>query len=133
MTIANDAAPDRSALVYRHHERLYRLALLTTGDSGAAAALLERAYRELPAASTDAETLLIRALLVARPTRRHWRWRAGDGDLARSTLERARADALLATLADLAPAERLAIGLAYLGGCSPAEISTELGAPAAAL
>jgi DNA-directed RNA polymerase specialized sigma24 family protein len=133
MTTANDASPDRSALVYRHHERLYRLALLTTGDSGAAAALLERAYCELSAASADAETLLLHALLGARPTRGRWRWRADDGDLARSTLERARADALLATLADLAPAERVTIGLAYLGGCSPEEISAELGAPAAGL
>ncbi|HJZ48757.1 MAG TPA: hypothetical protein VKE41_16380 [Roseiflexaceae bacterium] len=127
MTNTTDASPDRSALVYRYHERLYRLALLTTGNADAAAALLQQAYREPPAPDIDNETPLLRALLPKQPPRRRWRWSAGDGDLARSTLDRARADALLQTLAQLAPAERLAIGLAYLGGYAPDEIEPQIG------
>jgi hypothetical protein len=89
--------------------------------------LIQQAYREIPA-SIDDETPLIRALLPKRPPRRRWRWSAGDGDLARSTLDRTRAAALLQTLARLALAERLAIGLAYLGGCAPDEIEAQIGA-----
>jgi hypothetical protein len=125
MTNPTEASPDRSALVYRSHERLYRLALLTTGDADTAAALLQRAYRELPAAAIDDETLLLRALLPKRLPR--WRWGASDGDLARSTLDRAQAAALLHALARLAPAERLAIGLAYLAGSTAEEIAAQLG------
>jgi len=127
MTNPTDASSDRSALVYRYHERLYRLALLTVGNADTAAVLLQRAYRELPAAAIDDETLLLRALLPRRPPRRRWRWSAGDGDLARSTLDRAQADALLHALARLAPAERLAIGLAYLSGSTPDEIAAQIG------
>jgi hypothetical protein len=119
-----EASPDRSALVYRYHERLYRLALLTAGNADTAAVLLQRAYRELPAAAADDETLLLRSLLPKRPPR--WRWSAGDGDLVRSTLDRTQADALLHALARLAPAERLAIGLAYLYGSMPDEIVAQL-------
>jgi hypothetical protein len=127
MTNSTDASPDRGALVYRYHERLYRLALLTTGNADTAGASLQRAYRELPATSADHEALLIRALLPNRPPRQRWRWNAGQGDLARSTLDRASADALLLALARLAPAERLAIGLAYLSGCAPGEIEAQIG------
>jgi hypothetical protein len=114
--------------VYRYHERLYRLALFTTGNTDAAAALLQRAYRELAARPAGDETLLVRALLPKRPPRRRWRWSAGEGDLLRSTLDRARASALLQTLAQLAPAERLAIGLAYLSGITLDEIDAQIGA-----
>jgi len=132
MTQDTAASPDRSALVYRYHERLYRLALLTTGSSDTASALLQRAYRECSAASIDqetldTETLLVRALLPAKPPRWRWRWNAGDGDRMRSMLDRAGADALLQTLARLAPAERLALGLTYLGGCTPDEIAAQIG------
>jgi len=72
-----EASPDRSALVYRYHERLYRLALLTTGNADAAAQLLHHAYRALPATAIDDETLLLRALLPQRLSR--WCWRAADG------------------------------------------------------
>ena len=89
MTNPTEASPDRSALVYRYHERLYRLALLTAGNTDTAALLLQQAYRELPITSIDDETLLVRALLPKRPPR--WRWSVGDGDLARSTLEHAQA------------------------------------------
>src|SRR4051794_32187195 len=41
MTDLTDASPDRSALVYRFHERLYRLALLTFGNADTAAVLLQ--------------------------------------------------------------------------------------------
>jgi hypothetical protein len=127
MTNSTEASPDRSALVYRYHERLYRLALLTAGNADTAAVLLQRAYRELPATSIDDEILLLRTLLPKRPPRRRWRWSAGAGDLARSTLEGAQAAALLQALARLAPAERLAIGLAYLSGNTPDEIAAQLG------
>ena len=128
MTNPTEASPDRSALVYRYHERLYRLALLTAGNADTAAVLLQRAYRELPAAiDIDDETVLLRALLPKQPPRQRWRWSAGDGDLVRSMLGRAQADALLHALARLAPAERLAIGLAYLSGSMPEEIAAQLG------
>jgi hypothetical protein len=125
MTNPTQALSDRSALVYRYHERLYRLALLTTGNADTAAMLLQQAYRELPSAAANHETLLIRALLPKRPPR--WRWSVGDGDLARSMLERAQAAALLDALARLAPADRLAIGLTYLAGNAPDEIASQLG------
>jgi hypothetical protein len=125
MTNPTEASPDRSALVYRYHERLYRLALLTVGNADAAAVLLQKAYRTLPATPIDDETPLLRALLPSKPPR--WRWSAHDGDLARSTLSRAQANALLHALARLAPAERLAIGLAYLSGSAPHEITIQLG------
>jgi hypothetical protein len=128
MTIANDASPDRSALVYRYHERLYRLALLVVGDADAAAALLQRAYRTLPIDSLDPEIILIRALLSDRAVRRRWRWAAGEVDLNRATLGRTGAGGLLDTLAKLTPAARLAAGLHYISGSTPDEISTQLGA-----
>ncbi|MEO7909946.1 MAG: hypothetical protein ABIV47_09870, partial [Roseiflexaceae bacterium] len=125
MTNPTQASSDRSTLVYRYHERLYRLALLTTGNADTATILLQQAYRELPNAAAEEETLLVRALLPKRSPR--WRWSVGDGDLARSTLERAQATALLDALARLTPAERLAIGLTYLAGDTPAEIAAQLG------
>jgi DNA-directed RNA polymerase specialized sigma24 family protein len=124
MTNPTQASPDRSALVYRYHERLYRLALLTTGNADTAAILLQQAYRELPSSAIDEETLLVRALLPKRPPR--WRWSVGDGDLGRSMLEHAQASALLRALARLAPAERLVIGLAYLSGSTPDEIAAQI-------
>src|SRR5438046_1679197 len=125
MTLANDASPDRSALVYRYHERLYRLALLVVGDADAAAALLQRAYRTLPIDSLDPEIILIRALLSDRAMRRRWRWAAGEVDLNRATLGRTGASGLLDTLAKLTPAARLAAGLHYISGSTPDEISTQ--------
>jgi hypothetical protein len=125
MTNPTEASPDRSALVYRYHERLYRLALLTAGNADTAATLLQQAYRALPNSAIDDETLLLRTLLPQRPPR--WRWNVENGDLARSTLDRAQAAALLHALARLAPAERLAIGLAYLAGNTQDEIAIQLG------
>jgi hypothetical protein len=124
MTNPTEASADRSALVYRYHERLYRLALLTAGNADTAATLMQQAYRTLPNSAIDDETLL-RALLPQRPPR--WRWNVENGDLARSTLDRAQAAALLHALARLAPAERLAIGLAYLAGNTQDEIVLQLG------
>jgi hypothetical protein len=125
MTNPTEASADRSALVYRYHERLYRLALLTAGNADTAATLLQQAYRALPNSAIDEETLLLRALLPQRPPR--WRWNVENGDLARSTLDRAQAAALLHALARLAPAERLTIGLAYLAGNTQDEIALQLG------
>jgi hypothetical protein len=99
--------------------------LLTAGNVDTAAVLLRQAYRELPATAIDDEMPPVRTLLPKRPP--HWRWRVGDGDLARSTLDHAQAAALLQALARLAPAQRLAIGLAYLGGDGPDEIAAQLG------
>ncbi|HET9221347.1 MAG TPA: hypothetical protein VFO07_02530, partial [Roseiflexaceae bacterium] len=132
MTQATDQSSERRALVYRYHERLYRLALLTAGSADTAGMLLQRAFRELTAAwgeqgVRDPETLLARALLPAKPPRQRWRWKAVDGDLTRSMLDRASADGLLQILARLAPAERLALGLIYLGGCTPDEVELQLG------
>src|SRR5262245_29102205 len=45
---------DPAELVYRHHEQLYRLALLLAGDTDGAAKLVERAYRQLPPAASNA-------------------------------------------------------------------------------
>src|SRR4051812_38878831 len=123
MTIANDASPDRSALVYRYHERLYRLALLVVGDVEAADALVQRAYRSLPANLTDQadpEILLIQSLLADRRVRR-WRWVAGDDERTRATLDRPRVVALLGVLATLTPAARLVVGLHEIAGWSPDE------------
>lgn len=125
---------DRSALVYRYHERLYRLALLVSGEPQAAAALVERAYRQLPLAvpAEAAEAMLARALLPRRMRRKRWAYQPTD--LSHTGLDRASADALLGVLAALPPAARLVVGLAYIGGHGPAEIDTLLGtadAPAA--
>src|SRR5262245_4776031 len=55
MTNPTDASPDRSALVYHYHERLYRLALLTVGNADTAALLLQQAYCALPATAGEDE------------------------------------------------------------------------------
>jgi hypothetical protein len=124
MTNAPEPSSGRSALVYRYHERMYRLALLTAGNIDTAAMLLQQAYRSLPIAAVDEETQLVRALLPTRTPR--WRWSVSDGDLVRSTLEQAQAAALLQLVARLMPAERLAIGLTYLSGSTPDEIAAQL-------
>lgn len=126
MTDHSDAPTERRELVYRHHERLYRLALLVAGDDIAAADLVEQAYRRLAIAAPDAETALIRALLAGR-SRRRWRWRADAASLTRSGLGEAQANALLAQLAKMTPLARLVVGLHYLVGSAPDEIAARLG------
>ncbi|MBK9711231.1 MAG: hypothetical protein IPO81_07865 [Kouleothrix sp.] len=126
MTVLNDAAPDRSELVYRYHERLYRLALLAAGDPGAAEALLERAYRQLPADLADAEATLTARLLTGRAARR-WGWSPGPAAIERAALDRSAAAALLGALSRLTSAARLMIGLFYIGGLEPTEIAERLG------
>jgi len=121
-----DITPDQSALVYRYHEQLYRLALLVAGDDDGAAALVERAYRELPAQSVDAEASLIRALL--RPTRRRWLRRRPDRkETPHRMLDWERSEQLLETLEALPPTARLVVGLHYLRGMSGDEIAGLLG------
>ncbi|HEX9373228.1 MAG TPA: hypothetical protein VF897_19600, partial [Roseiflexaceae bacterium] len=127
MTTADIPPLDRSALVYRHHERLYRLALLVAGDAGAAAALVQQAYRQVPEMAPDPEALLTHALLAGRPGRQRWRLATSDADLARATLGRPQAAALLDALARLRPAARLIIGLYYVSGREPGEIAALLG------
>src|SRR5919206_2348222 len=125
MTTAQDITPDRSILVYRHHEQLYRLALVVAGDADRAAELVERAYRDLPEGSVDVEAALIRALL-AKPVQR-WSWRARHEDIARAALDTKRADAILDTLAAMSPEGRLTAGLHYLQGMAGDEITAVLG------
>jgi len=125
----NDTRPDRATLIYRHYERLYRLALLVAGNTAIAATLVQSAYRQLPAeidSATDIEASLIRALLDQRLLRKS-RWRIAQPDLRYTTLGRAQATALLRAFAALPPAARLAIGLRYINGSSPAEIEGLIG------
>jgi hypothetical protein len=127
MTDIPDTMPDQSALVYRYHEQLYRLALLVAGDADGAAALVERAYHELPAQSIDVEASLIRALL--RPTRRRLvrRRRPVREEPPRHALDQERSEELLDVLEALPPAARLMVGLQYLRGMSSGEIAAMLG------
>ena len=104
----------RSALVYRYHERFFRLALLLSGDAQTAAALLEAVFRQLPpgTAPDAAESLLARALLAERLPRRRWNFRPAE--IAHTGLDAAAADALLGVLAApslIALLNTLAIGV----------------------
>ncbi len=129
MSIADDHTPDRSRLVYRYHERLYRLALLLSGAPKAAAALTEAAFRRLPAdtPADAAEPALLRALLAGQPPRQ--RWAFATPDLSHTTLGATQAAGLLAELAARTPAARLALGLAYIAGSAPDEIEALLAHP----
>jgi hypothetical protein len=122
----------RSALVYRYHERFFRLALLLGGDASTAAALLEAAFRELPPNATpdDAEPALARALLAQRLPRRRWSFRPAE--ITHTGLDAAAANALLGVLAALTPLARLQVGLALLGGHSAADTDALLGTFSAA-
>ncbi len=119
--------PDRSALVYRHHEQIYRLALLLAGDAAGAASLVERAYRELPPDPPDVESQLIQALLRGRGKRRSGRPHIAEDRLAYMALDREQAEALHATLAAMNTPERFVVGLHYLRGLSAEEIARLLG------
>ncbi len=130
MTHTPETTLDRSPLVHRYHEQLYRLALLVASDAAGAAELVERAYRELPPQPANAEAQLIRALLPRRPARRAWRRRAAADDLRRAALDQPSTDTLFSLLAGLPPAARLAIGLHYIRGAAPDEIAAILGAGA---
>jgi hypothetical protein len=114
---------DRSALIYRYHEQLYRFALLLAGDAAGAARLVERAYHELPREPFDTETQLIHALLRGRDKYSRGRLRITEKQLAYTTLDGTQAEALLATLAATPAPERLTIGLHYLRGMNVDEIA----------
>jgi DNA-directed RNA polymerase specialized sigma24 family protein len=125
----NDTRPDRATLIYRHYERLYRLALLVAGDTATAATLVQSAYRQLPAeidTATETEAFLIRALLNQRLLRKSG-WTIAQPDLTYTTLGRAQVAALFRALAALPPPARLAIGLTYINGSSPSEIDALIG------
>ncbi|MBK9944052.1 MAG: hypothetical protein IPP13_20830 [Kouleothrix sp.] len=128
MSIPEHLPPDQTMAVYRHHERLYRLALLVAGAPKAAAALVESAYRRLPAGlpAEQVEASLIRGLLGSRALRRR-RGVAPPADLSRTTLDRDHAAALLQVLAALPPPARLCVGLAYLVGSTPTDSAAMLG------
>jgi hypothetical protein len=113
---------DPVALVYRHHEQLYRLALLLAGNAIGAAQLVERAYRQLPADAPDAEAQLIRGLLRQRPRGGRGGRRIDGPRLSYAPLDRERAAALLGALAAMPAPARLAAGLHYLRGMAVDEI-----------
>src|SRR5262245_55814520 len=120
--------PDLADLVYRHHEQLYRLALLLAGDADGAAKLVERAYRQLLAApnpfssQTSAEARLVRGLLEQPGPRSRGTPRVDDVRLGHAPLDRERAAALLGVLAATPVPVRLAAGLHYLRGMAVGEI-----------
>src|SRR4051812_49033392 len=91
---------DPSALVYRHQELLYRLALLAADDADSASKLVERAYRELPPERDDAEARLIRALLPGHLKHQRWSYTSHE-NLAYVPLDASRAAALLDALAGM--------------------------------
>jgi len=125
----NDTRSDRATLIYRHYERLYRLAVLVAGDTAAAVTLVQSAYRLLPAerdSAAETEAVLIRALLNQRLLRKS-RWTIAPPDLSYTMLDRAQVIALFRALAALPPPARLAIGLTYINGSSPAEIDALIG------
>jgi DNA-directed RNA polymerase specialized sigma24 family protein len=125
----HDTRSDRATLIYRHYERLYRLAVLVAGNIATAATLVQSAYRQLPAdrdSAAETEAFLIRALLSQRLLRKS-RWTVAPPDLTYTTLGRAQVIALFRALAALPPAVRLAIGLTYINGSSPAEIDALIG------
>jgi DNA-directed RNA polymerase specialized sigma24 family protein len=125
----HDLRSDRVTLIYRHYERLYRLAMLVAGNTATATALVQSAFRQLPAETeiaADTETQLIRALLDQRPLRRS-RWKLALPDITYITLDRAQVTALLRLLAARSPAERLVVGLAYINGSAPSEIAALIG------
>jgi hypothetical protein len=114
--------PDPAAMVYRHHEQLYRLALLLAGDADNAAKLVERAYRQLPADAPNAEAQLIRGLLHQRVPRGRGTPRIDSARLGYAPLDRDRAAALLGAVATMPAPVRLAAGLHYLRGMGVEEI-----------
>ena len=103
-----------SLYIARYHERLYRLALLTTGDSGAAVNAVLAAFRGLKPEAADPEADLVAALLSARPVR--WRFRPATAALARAGLTATSAAALLRALARATPADRHSLGYELLLG-----------------
>jgi len=96
-------------VVLQYHERLYRLALLLAGDPAGAAALVERAYRELAPAAANPEGQLMRALLRHAPSAR----RVSPSGPQHPTP---------AALAALPAHERMIVGLHYLRGLSADEV-----------
>lgn len=129
MSMTNPQPAASGGLISRYYERLYRLALLATGQTQRAAALVEATYRRLPPglSGEQAEQALLAGLYDARLLRRA-RWTFQPAELERTTLGPAQAGALLRLLAGLPAAQRLAIGLAFINGSSPIAIDALLGA-----
>jgi DNA-directed RNA polymerase specialized sigma24 family protein len=117
---------DPSALVYRHQELLYRLALLVAGDAESAAKLVERAYRALPPEPGDAEARLIRALSPGGSKHQRWAY-TGHENPAYVPLDAPRVAALLDALAGIPAAARFVVGLHYLHGLTAGEVAALLG------
>jgi hypothetical protein len=124
---------DQTELVYRHHEQLYRLALLLAGDADAAATLVERAYRQLPKARASAsnhqpatEAQLIGGLLGKPASRSRRRAPIDNARLSNALLDRRRASILLDTLAAMPARARLVVGMRYLRGMTVEEIERAL-------
>jgi hypothetical protein len=124
---------DPTELVYRHHEQLYRLALLLAGDKAAAAKLVEQTYRQFTAEisktsirQSAGENQLLGALLRQSTRRPRRRPQVDRERLGYASLDRERALSLLDTLAAMPPSARLVIGLHYLRGLSADEIERTL-------
>lgn len=128
MAAAIGVSDERSALVYRHCEQLYRIALLVTGEPTAAELLIERLFAALPP-NGDLETALVRELHSVggrAAQRRPWHYSADATDFARAGIEPELGRVLLTCLAMLSPRDRLIVGLHYLRGLSARDIDLRL-------
>src|SRR5689334_12240398 len=123
---------DPSALIYRHQELLYRLALLVAGDAESAARLVERAYRVLPPEPGDAEARLIRALSPGHSKHQRCAY-TGHENPAYVPLDASRVAALLDVLAGMPAAARFVVGLHYLHGLTAGEVAALLDGAAGSL
>lgn len=123
MEAATGASDERSALIYRHYERIYRIALLVAGDPVAAARLVERACATLPSGG-EPEAALAGALrdIRADGARRPQRYAATPADLGRAGPDSTEGEALLQVFAALSPRDRLVVGLYYLRGLAVGDI-----------
>jgi hypothetical protein len=120
MTFTNNT--DTSRLVQLYHAQLYRLALLMSGDARAAAQAVERSYSSI-SQTNEAEAALIRGLWSSR-VRQSSRWRVGQEEASRAAIDLASAQAIADTVMKRDRASRLIIGLSYVRGMSPHEITT---------
>jgi hypothetical protein len=95
--------------IARYYERLYRFALLVTGNEQAAIAAVVAAFRKVDPQTDNPEAALLAALLPAPEAR--WRFRAPPATLQRAGLTSQQADTLIAALARLTPAVRHSLGM----------------------
>src|SRR5262245_66602388 len=100
MTAAIGILDERSTLIYRHYEQLYRLALLVVGEPEATDRLIERVFAAPHAGDVDAALVReLRAIDKRVAPRRPWNFVADDADFVRAGIEPAQGQALLQVLA----------------------------------